>query len=403
MHQIGDVPQTLGATEYPHSPMRIVHYLERVDFRAGGPPRAVLDLLAVLHGRGHDVTLCTADTRDVPEDWLGQSGPRVVALPRPSRPGGRFARGQLVAAHEALAGAQVLHVHGVWERTNAQIASCARDAGVPWCVTLRGMLDDWCMAQGGLKKRLYLALGGRRVLEDAAFVHCTADGELEQSGKWFPRGRGRVIPNLINLDPYHALPGPGAAIARWPELAHAGPHLLFLSRIQVKKGLEHLLHAAQVLREDFPQLRVWIAGTGDEGYTRTIKALSVSLDLEGCTRFVGHIGGDDKLSLYQAATAFVLPTSQENFGFVQFEALACETPVVTTTLVDTWHQVVDSGGGVAVEQSAEAIVQALGPLLGDQPRLDEMGRAGRAWVFEHLATDRVIEQIEAMYADAAGV
>ena len=76
------------------------------------------------------------------------------------------------------------------------------------CGVLLGLLGA-CV--GGLKKRLYLKLAGRKLLEGAAYVHCTADDELAQSGKWFPRGRGRVVPNLIDLEPYGSLPGPEEA------------------------------------------------------------------------------------------------------------------------------------------------------------------------------------------------
>ena len=84
----------------------------------------------------------------------------------------------------------------------------------------------------------------------------------------------------------------------------------------------------------------------------------------------------DKSSLYQAADVFVLPTSQENFGFVQFEAMACGTPVMTTNLVDTWREIVDSGGGVAVDQNAAAIVAGLQPLL-DQPQVIRVERPSK--------------------------
>jgi glycosyltransferase involved in cell wall biosynthesis len=98
---------------------------------------------------------------------------------------------------------------------------------------------------------------------------------------------------------------------------------------------------------------------------------------------------------------FALPSSQENFGFVQFESLACETPVMTTTLVDTWKEIVDSGGGIAVSQSADAIVEGISDLLGDPEALTSMGQAGRRWIFECMSVDHIVGQIEAMYRDAA--
>lgn len=381
--------------------MRIAQYMHRVDFEDGGPPRAVVDLSRVLHDRGHEVTLVTTDARDVPESWLsGSDGPAVLELPTPGLPGSLFMRGQLAPMARLMRSLDVLQLHGPWERANSQLGGMARQARIPYVISLRGMLDDWSMEQGTFKKRLFLKLAGRRLLEGAAFVHCTADAELAQSGKWFPRGRGRVVPNLIDLAPYEDLPGPNEARETYPFLKD-GPVLLFLSRIHVKKGIEHLIEAARRLCEEGMPVQVVVAGSGDDLYVQRLQSQVASAGLGDRVHFVGHVGGSLKFSLYEAADIFVLPTSQENFGFVQFEALACGTPVMTTTLVDTWREIVDSGGGVAVEQNADAVIEGLQPLLADPTKREEMGRLGRAWVLENLATDRIAERLEAMYTDAA--
>ncbi len=381
--------------------MRIVQYIEHVDFAIGGPPRAVVDLVGVLHRRGHEVTLATTTTKDVPADWASGDGPTLLELPRPSRPGGFFAQQQLGDLAAALEGADVLQLHGVWERTNVGVSKLARKLGVPWVVTLRGMLDDWNMTQRGLKKRMYLAAGGRRVLEDAAFVQCTAEGEREQSHKWFPRGTPRVISNLMDLDDFESLRGPDLAHARWPVLKEEGPHLLFLSRLHVKKGIEHLLDAMPRLVEAFPKLQCFLVGPGEARYVESLKKQARDVGVDDRTHFTGQVGGEEKWSLFESCDIFVLPSSQENFGFVQFESLACATPVMTTVLVDTWQEVVASGGGVAVEQSADAIVEALTPLLADRAALTAMGETGRKWIFEHMSVDHIAGQLEAMYRDAA--
>ncbi|MDG2422360.1 MAG: glycosyltransferase [Phycisphaerales bacterium] len=381
--------------------MRIAQYIHRVDFEDGGPPRAVVDLSRVLHERGHEVTLVTTVSRDVPRDWLdGGDGPRVLVLPRPALPGELFKRAQLAPVGDLMKQLDLLQLHGPWERANSQLGGLARSAGVPYVISLRGMLDDWSMAQSALKKRIYMMLKARRLLEGAAFVHCTADDELAQSGKWFPRGQGRVVPNLIDLEPYADLPGPEEARAAYPFLKD-GPVLLFLSRIHVKKGIEHLIEAACRLCETGHPVQVAVVGSGDEAYVDRLRRQVAEAGLQDRVHFLGHVDGSLKFSLYQAGDVFVLPTSQENFGFVQFEALACGTPVMTTNLVDTWREVVSSGGGVAVDQDAGAIVEGLIPLLEDPSRREDMGRQGREWVLEHLAVDRIASQLEAMYDDAA--
>jgi phosphatidylinositol alpha-1,6-mannosyltransferase len=95
--------------------------------------------------------------------------------------------------------------------------------------------------------------------------------------------------------------------------------------------------------------------------------------------------------------AFALPTSQENFGFVFFEALASGTPVVTTRGVDTWEELVGSGGGVVAENNPRAFADALATLLTDPDRAARMGAAGRAWALRHFDHADTISDYEALY------
>ena len=109
------------------------------------------------------------------------------------------------------------------------------------------------------------------------------------------------------------------------------------------------------------------------------------------------MSGRDKLSLYEAADVFVLPTFQENWGFVLVESLACGTPVITTRAVDIWPELQSSGGAVIVDATPDATAAAISELLGDRARLEAMGPKGRAWVLDNLNVDRVLDRYEQLY------
>ncbi len=380
--------------------LRIVHYIDHVDFRRGGPARAVVDQVRVMHGRGHDAAIATMTSIDVPAAWrLGEPGmPRSIQV---ANAGGRIITAAGIKALDAaVATADIVHLHGVWEPSNLQVAALARKRGARTVVSLRGMLDDWCMAQGGFKKRIYLALGGRKMLERAAVVHCTAQAELEQSRKWFPRGRGMVVPNLMDMEPFRSLPGPAEARTRFGIDPAGPPVVLFLSRLSHKKGVEHLIEATALLASRGVFIRTIIAGDGDEEYAARMRALAGEACAPGRIDFVGHVGGPLKLSLLQAATVFALPTSQENFGFAFFEALAAGLPVVTTDLVDTKAEIAASGAGEIVPQRADAFADAIERLLSDRSALAERGRRGREWALRELDTDAVAGQFEELYRSA---
>lgn len=386
--------------------MRILHFLPRVRAEVGGPARAVVDLCAELARRGHQVTLATTDGADAPPEWRTprEGAPRLVVVPAPTLPGGVFTRRGLAPLRELIRKHDLLHVHGVWELMGVQISREATRAGKPYFISVRGMLDHWAMSRRGLKKRVYLSLVGRRWLEGAARVHLTALGEFEQARTRARLPRPVIIPNLLDLTPYQSPPGATRAREKFPSLNQTGgdehrPTVLFLSRIHPGKGLEHLLGAMRLLKDRGTPCLLQIAGSGDAGYVASIKRLAGDLGLtQDDFAFLGFVTGDLKLSLYSACDLFALATSQENFGLVLVESLACGTPVVTTRGVDIWPELEGSGGVVIADATAEAFADAIGELFGPRrSELPAMGQQGREWVFRELDPRRVIERFEAMY------
>jgi glycosyltransferase involved in cell wall biosynthesis len=109
------------------------------------------------------------------------------------------------------------------------------------------------------------------------------------------------------------------------------------------------------------------------------------------------VSGELKLSVYSASTVMVVPTSQENFGLVFPEAMACGTPVITTRGVDIWKEL-ERGGATIVEATSHAVADAIDFAIADPKRSADTGRRGRDWVLENLAEDRVAAGYEAMYA-----
>lgn len=385
--------------------MRILHYVQSTDSRHGGVPRFVLDDSRVMAAQGHPSTILTHETIDTPAAWLEEGA--SATLPRVERigagPGGVLRGEALRVARAELAKADVLHLHCVWSLANLQLAAMARSLGVPYVLSLHGMLDDWSVAQKPLRKRAYMGLAGRHMLEKAAFVHSTASAELAQSKRWFPRGTETIIPYLMDLDPYRTLPGKAMAREKFEFLAQsADPTVLFLSRLHYKKGCEFLLEAAALLRDRGVACRVAFAGTGDEPYVRTLSTMSEQLGLADRVHFLGQVRGVEKFSLYQNADLFVLPTSQENFGLVLIESLACGTPVVTTKGVDIWQDVEASGAAAIVDQAAEPLADCVARLLGDNDLRVSMGEKARPWVFSTYDESMLIGRYERFYADAAG-
>lgn len=379
--------------------LSIAHYFPRIRREEGGVVQVVLDLCRMMANAGHRVSLAACDSSDVPIEWQSdESNPRLCTLQGAAL--GRLSEKGLSNFEAALANVDVVHLHTPWELSNLQLAKILRRLQVPYIVTVHGMLDDYCMRQKGWKKRAFLNFGGRQMFANAAAVHFTATAEMEQAVRWIP---GDYLPVVqacaLDLGPYESLPGIEPALAAFPQLVRATKKVLFLSRLHPKKGIELLLEAGALLKQGGYEFDLIIAGPGEADYVAQLKQLTVGRGHSDCTHFVGMVRGEIKLSLYELADVFVLPTHQENFGLVLPEALACRTPVVTTRGTDIWRELAEAGAKI-VERDPEDLAAAIGQLLADDQLSADLGLRGREYVFNWLAEDKVVVGYERMYRNA---
>lgn len=381
--------------------MRIVHYIPAIELAQGGVVRAVLDVSSLTAAAGHDVTVMTRDPADAPEDMRsGAPGrPRVQQIEDHAR-GLRLSRQALRQVRTLVESADVVHLHTPWLPANLQLAGAARAARKPYILTLHGMLDTWSMSQKRAKKRLYLALAGRRLLANAACIHCTAEFEMTQAQLWTDNSRFRVIPLIFDLADY-LQPAPPELAAKTFQVDRSRPTVLFLSRLHPKKRPDVLIEAVAILRDQRNPVQLLLAGTGDEAYVNSLKRIARTRGLEDDARFLGLVTGPLKTSLYSLADVLAIPSSQENFGFVFPESLACRTPVITTRGVDIWPELEASGGAMILDPpTPAAFAHAIADILSDPTRRDRMGHAGRRWVLEYLDNDQILSRFEEMYRDA---
>jgi glycosyltransferase involved in cell wall biosynthesis len=381
-------------------PLNIVHYIPSLRLFQGGVVRAILDNCSVLAARGHQMTAIVYQGEDLRPDWVLRPNPRAIVVPRPYLPGRPLSRTALKIADESMLNTDVLHLHAPWLDGNRQLAKIAKRRGIPYMVSTHGFLNDWAMQQRPLKKMLYMKLFGTRFMNNAAAIHCTAPAELAQAGKWFTNPRTIILPLLSDLTPFENLPGPESALALLPPEHRNQRKILMLSRLHEKKGVDILIRAAAQLRDEGQNFVLLLAGTGEAPYERLLKDLTAQLNLTNRVLFLGLITGTKKISLYQCADLFVLPTLQENFALVLTEALACGTPVITTRGTDIWPQIQQAGGFIS-EATPAAIADSIRARLSNPAELAEVGRKGRAWVFDNLAQGPLAARYETLYRDVA--
>jgi glycosyltransferase involved in cell wall biosynthesis len=166
-------------------------------------------------------------------------------------------------------------------------------------------------------------------------------------------------------------------------LAAGTPYLLYVGGLSPHKNLAALAEAVGRLRRDpaHAALRLVLAGdyAGDSFFSAypTLRRLVAERGLEGVVVFAGFVPDDDLVGLYQAARALVLPSLGEGFGLPAVEALACGTPVVTST-VGSLPEVVGEAGLFFDPLDAAGLDWALRRVLGDDGLRADLAARGPA-------------------------
>ncbi|HWD97562.1 MAG TPA: glycosyltransferase, partial [Bryobacteraceae bacterium] len=186
---------------------------------------------------------------------------------------------------------------------------------------------------------------------------------------------------------------------RYPELQNRRL-VLFLSRIDRKKGLDLLIPAfAGVLRE-MPDAALVIAGDGDLALTAGLRERCRALGIEKSVCWPGFLSGAAKAAALADADVFVLPSYSENFGIAVVEAMALGVPVIVTDQVGICREVAASRSGLIVAAAVDPIRRAIIELFSDRNLLTSLGRNAMATARSQFSTAAVTEKLLAAYSSA---
>ena len=347
--------------------MHVLHAMPSLVRSFGGPVEALVGFVAAGDCGGVRSTIVGPACPEAERDWLTHQLPSsakvVFGSPR-----------------DFVRDADVVHVHGLLNRFSSGAASTTLAAHRPLVLGPFGTLSRYTFThRRRWLKRLYFAAIDAPSVRRAHAMHFTTDAERDEAA-WHGidfMGRAHVVP------PPWRSPAPVSH-------QHSGQTVLFLGRLNPKKGLDVLLDAWPRVRASREAARLVVAGDGDKRFKRPMPGVE----------FPGFVSGEAKAACLANADVFVLPSHHENFGIAVLEAIAAGVPAIVSPGVQLAPWVAEHGLGVVAEREPAALADAIRRVLGDAELRSRVARSGAEAVVRDFGVPRVAPALIDMYRSA---
>jgi glycosyltransferase involved in cell wall biosynthesis len=185
-----------------------------------------------------------------------------------------------------------------------------------------------------------------------------------------------VIPIGMDLTPFDALPPREVFSARFPETSNTR-NILFLSRIDEKKGIDLLIDAFARIAPHRPDIHLLICGGGHPPLIEKLQAQAISRGIATRITWAGQVTGELRLAAFSAAELFVLPSHSENFGIALLEAMAAGLPCLSTDEVALAADTVKDKAVLLTAREPAAIAAKFEELLDSPEQRHLLGQSAR--------------------------
>jgi glycogen(starch) synthase len=387
----------------------------------GGVARSVQNLAQAIADLGHHAHVLTRGSEHdrVEFDggiWVHRVVPRASKPPATLRPLSvprvlwKHAAAMLSEVRRIAARRPIECVYApLWDCEGVAILV---DGGLPLAVELHTPLQEVMSAQPSLRSDdAYMSRFGRpvialekRMLSEATGLRALSGAILHQIEADYGvdlRSRARLIPH--GAADWRTRPFVAA-----PELPANARRLLFVGRLERRKGIDVLLDVAGRLLIRFPELFLDIVGDdtlcGPDGatYRARFEADPKHADVRDRVRFHGDVSDEALCGFYRACDVFVAPSRFESFGLILLEAMMFEKPVVCCRAGGMPEVVAEGETALLAEPGdAASLERCLIRLIDDGALRERLGTAGRRRYEACFTPERMARDMVAFLCDIA--
>jgi glycosyltransferase involved in cell wall biosynthesis len=259
------------------------------------------------------------------------------------------------------------------------------------------MLEPWALAYKSWKKTPYFNLIEKPALQRASAIQMLASTEANNVKHLRLKSPLVIIPNGIYQDDFQDLPSPEIFYQQFPETRHKTV-ILFLGRIDPKKGLDLLAITFGKVHAQFPETHLVLAGPDNINFSPTVKDYFSEVNCLEAVTFTGMLTGSLKYAALAAADIYVAPSYSEGFSVSVLEGMASGLPCIITTGCNFPEARIEKVA-LVVDIDTKKITDALLWCLVNSKEAKQMGDRARQFIFENYTWDKIANKMKKVYCD----
>ncbi|WP_439557344.1 glycosyltransferase [Dyadobacter sp.] len=359
----------------------------------GGPARIIYDHTTEVLAQGHQVDILSPMTPGE-KMYPAPDGARLIPCAR-TTPLSNIYREFSLEMYQYLKAHiheyDVVHMHGIWHF--GSLAPFLIPNKAVKVITIHGLLDKWAVAHSKWKKQIVTALYQKRLLGKADLIQINNTDEEEDVVRYLGyRPKNIVIvPNGMKLTDYQNLPAKGI-FRRKHQIPENKQLILFMGRLNIKKGLDLLLPAFNKIFKQVPDAILILAGP-DDGYQAECEAFIRKHQLADRIKLVGMLTDTDKKEAFSDAALFVLPSYSEGFSIAVLEAMTCKIPAVVSDRVGFGDYIKRYDAAFLTPLNADGVAEGILKILQDKSYAENVANRAYKMVTENFDIKVVANQL----------
>jgi glycosyltransferase involved in cell wall biosynthesis len=372
--------------------MRILN-LVGYTWSTGGPAKIVFDHATVQLDLGHEVHVLTT-INDGDKIYPSPNGLKVFTVKKHwfSKFFPEFSLEAISWIKNNAHNYDIIHIHGPFHFLG--LIPFIYSIKTVKVIIVHGILDKWVIKKSYFLKKLISLLIQKKAFRNADLIQINNEGEREDIRSFFniEHPNVKVIPNGMIISDYEVKSEQGI-FRKKHGISNTTKIILFLARINIKKGLDLLLPAFEKYQKEYNSDAILILAGPDDGYLKQTEDFIKTSKLESHIKLTGMLTGDEKKEVLRDADAFVLTSYSEGFSIAVLEAMISECPTILSKHVGFIDSIEEYNASEIIDLNPDSIVIGLNKVLSNEIHSKELSINAKKLVTEKYDIKIVANQL----------